>query len=233
MMSSMRQPNKTLNEPNRRRSSSDSDIQTEYSLPDWSLPRSDYDVASCSSDDDHERIEFDDRKGYHSARRKKLKVRRRWGRTIGSTTHEVPMFCEELTGHVLSVERGPLDADGIEEGEGFFATLTAPYEPPSPSCRPRIDWVKYPRSPFPTSNPNQDDSQVRRVRCPPGLCNCAAEQEVDKDRKSDDDEPIPPLDRDYEVNHDLYTPSGKWEAVRRSPIDGWETLMRIKGKIPN
>jgi hypothetical protein len=229
-MSSTRQPNKTLNEPNRRRSSSDSAIQIEcslrrYQLPDWALPRSDYDVASCSSDDDHERVEIDDRKGYRNARRKKLKVRRRWARTIGPDAYEVPRFCEELTEHVRSVKDGPLDADGIEEDEGFFATLTAPYEP-LPFTRPenRLDKV------LPVSSPDPRTKPRCRAGCPPGLCSCAAEQDVDNDHDSDDDEPIPHLDRDYEMDHDLYTPSGKWEMVKHCPIDGWETLMRIKGR---
>ena len=78
----MGQPNKASNEPNRRRSSSDSSIRAErslhrYPLPDWALPRPDYDIASCSSDDDHERLELDDRKGYRRARRRKLRVRQR------------------------------------------------------------------------------------------------------------------------------------------------------------
>jgi len=229
----MRQPNKTPNEPNRRRSSSDSSIQIEYSLrhhplPDWALPWPDYDVASCSSDDDHERIELDDRKGYRRARRKKLKVRRSWARTTGPDAYQVPRFCEDLTEHVRSVEDGPLDADGIEENEGFFATLTAPYEPPSPSHGPKIDWTKYSPSPASVAKPDQHNSPAG---CPPGLCGCAAEQDVDNDRRSDDDEPIPHLDRDYEMHHDLYTPSGKWEMAKRNPIDGWENLMRIKGML--
>jgi hypothetical protein len=236
VMSSMRQPNKTLNEPNRRRSSSDSSIQIEcslrrYRLPDWALPRSDYDIASCSSDDDHERIELDDRKGYHNARRKKLKVRRRWARTMGPAAYEVPRFHEELTEHVRSVEDGPLDADGIEEDEGFFAKLTAPYEPPSPSHGPKTDWGRHPPSPVRVPKSNQHDSQVRRVGCPPGLCSCATEQDVDNDHSSDDDEPVPHLDRNHEMDHDLYTPSGKWEMAKHSPIDKWETLMRIKGVL--
>lgn len=37
------------------------------------------------------------------------------------------------------------------------------------------------------------------------------------------------LDKDYEVNHNLYTPSGKWEKTKHRSIDGWKTLMRIKG----
>jgi len=236
-MSSLRRLNKTPEGPNRRRSSSDPAIQIECSLrrdslPDWALPRPDYDVASCSSDDDHERVEVDDRDGYRNARRKKLKVRRRWARTIGPDAYRVPRFCGELTEHVRSVKGGPLDADGIEEGEGFFATLTAPYEPPSPPRGPKLDWAKNsPSSPTPIPKPNQDDSQARHVGCHPGFCSCAAEQDVDNDHDSDDDEPIPHPDRNYETHHDLYTPSGKWEVVRDSPIDGWETLMRIKGNM--
>jgi len=233
-MGSIRQPNKTLNEPNRRRSSSDPSIQIEYSprryrVPGWALPRSSYDVASCSSDDDHERVELDDSKGYRKARRKKLKVRRKWARTMGPAAYEVPRFCEELTEHIRSIEDGPLDADGIERDEGFLATLTAPYEPPSPLRSPKIDWSTHsPPSPS-APNPSQHESQVRRVGCPPGLCTCAAEQDVDSDHRSDDDEPIPHPDRDYGTDHDLYTPSGKWEVVRHCSIDRWETLMRIKG----
>ena len=236
-MSSLRQPNRTLSEPNRRRSSSDSSIQIEcsprnYRIPDWALPQSNHDVASCSSDDDHERVELDDRKGYCGARRKKLKVRRRWARTIGPAAYEVPRFCEELTEHVRSIEDGPLDADGIEKDEGFLATLTAPYEPPSPSRK--LNWTTHcPPSPVPVQKPNQHDSPVRRVGCPPGLCSCAAEQDVDNDHDPDDDEPIPHLDQDYEMDNHLYTPSGKWETARHSPIDGWETLMRIKGTLSN
>lgn len=231
-MSSSRQPNRTLDEPNRRRSS----VHIEHSprrhrIPDWALPQSNHDVASCSSDDDHERVELDDRKGYCSARRKKLRVRRRWARKIGPAAYE-PRFCEELTEHVRSIEDGPLDADGIEKDEGFFATLTAPYEPPSPSQSPKIDWATYSSpSPVPLQKPNQNDSPVRRVGCPPGLCSCPAEQDVDNNRESDDDEPIPHLDEDYEMDNHLYTPSGKWETMRHSPIDGWETLMRIKGMV--
>jgi hypothetical protein len=136
MSSITRRPNNAPNEPNRRRSCSDSAIEFEcslrrYPLPDWALPQSDYDVASCSSDDDHERIDLDDREGYHKARRRKLRVRRRWARTIGPSAYEAPRFCGVLTEHVRSVEDGPLDADGIEQQEGFFATLTVPYEPPS------------------------------------------------------------------------------------------------------
>jgi len=235
-MGSIRQPNKTLNEPNRRRSSSDSSIQIECSLrrsrvPGWPLPRSSYDVASCSSDDDHERVELDDGKGYRKARRKKLKVRRKWARTMGSAAYEVPRFCEELTEHIRSIEDGPLDADGIEGHEGFFATLTAPYQPPPPSRGPKINWPTHTLSPLPVPNPNQHESQVRRVACPPGLCSCATEQGVDNDHWSDDDEPIPDPDRDYGTGHDLYTPSGKWEVVKHCPIDRWETLMRIKGMV--
>ena len=228
-MSFTRQPNRTLNEPNRRRSTSDPAIQIgecglrRHQVPDWALSRSDYDVASCSSDDDHERIEVDDREGYRRARRKKLKVRRRWERTIGPDAYEVPRFCEVLTEHVRSVKDGPLDADGIEEDQGFLAKLSAPYEPPSTSRDPEIDWKKY--SPSPLSTPNQC------VGCPPGLCNCAAEQDVDNDHESDDDEPIPHLDRNYGMDHDLYTPSGRWEMAKHRPIDGWETLMRIKGEM--
>jgi hypothetical protein len=227
-MRSTGQPNKTLNEPNRQRSASDSAIQIECSLrrhqlPDWALPRSDYDVASCSSDDDHERIEIDDRNGYCCARRKKLKVRRRWKRTIGPDAYEIPSFCEVLTEHVRSVKDGPLDADGIEEHEGFLATLTAPYEPPPTSRDPKIDWTKYSPSPLPTPRRNQGD--------PKALRNCAAEQDVDNDRESDDDEPSPHLDGDYEMDHGLYTPSGKWEMAKHCPIDGWETLMCIKGEM--
>ena len=233
-MGSIRQPNMALNEPNRRRSSSDSSVQIEcslrrYRVPGWALPRSSYDVASCSSDDDHERVELNDDKGYRKARRKKLRVRRKWARTMGPAAYEVPRFCEELTEHIRSIEDGPLDADGIEKDEGFFATLTAPYEPPSPSRSPKIDWPKQPPPPVP--NPSQHEPQVRRIGCPPGLCTCAAEQDFDSDHRSDDDEPIPHLDRDYETDHDLYTPSGKWEAVKRCPIDRWETLMRIKGMV--
>lgn len=235
-MSSTRQPNRALNEPNRRRSASDSAVQIEcglrrHALPDWALSRSDYDVASCSSDDDHERIELDDREGYRNARREKLKVRRRWARTIGPGAYEVPRFCEELTEHVRSVRDGPLDADGIEEDEGFFAALTAPYESPSPSRGPKIDWARHPPSPIPASRLNECDPQVRRVGCPPGLCDCAAEQDVDNDHSSDDGEPIPHPDGDYETDNGLYTPSGKWKAAKNSPIDGWETLMRIKGEV--
>ena len=58
-----------------------------------------------------------------------------------------PRFCKELTKRVRSVEDGPLDADGIDESEGFFAKLTAPYEPPSPSRDPKIDWTKHSPSP--------------------------------------------------------------------------------------
>ena len=217
-----------MNEPNRRRSASDSAIQIECSpLPHWALPRSDFDIASCSSDDDHERIELGDREGYCKARRRKLRVRRRWARTIGPDASEVPRFCGELTEHVRSVKDGPLDADGIREGEGFFAALTAPYEPPSPSHGPKIDWAKHSPSPV----PDQGDSRVRRVGCPPGLYDCAAEQDVDNDHESDDDEPIPHLDIDYEMDHGLYTPSGKWEMAKDSSIDEWETLMRIKGEM--
>jgi len=230
----MRQPSKTPNEPNRRRSASDSAVQIEcslrrYQLPDWALPRSDYDVASCSSDDDHELVEIDDREGYDKARRKKLQVRQRWARTIGPDVYGVPRFCKELTEHVRSVEDGPLDADGIKEDEGFFAKLTAPYEPPSPSRDPKIDWTKCSSSP----ELNQHDSQVRRAGCPPGLYTCAAEQDVDNGYESDNDEPIPHLDRNYGMDHDIYTPSGKWEMAKHCPIDGWETLMRIKGEILN
>ena len=238
-MSSMRQPNRTLSEPNRRRSSSDSSIQIDRNLgrrhriPDWALPRSNHDVASCSSDDDHERIELDDDKGYRRARRKKLKVRRRWERTMGPAAYGIPRFCGELTEHVRSLEDGPLDADGIENDKGFFATLTAPYEPPSPSRHPKIDRTTYSPSPVTPSKPSQQDPQVHRVGCPPGLCSCAAELDVDNDHDSDDDEPIPHPDQDYQMDHDLYTPSGKWETVRHSPIDGWETLMRIKGMVSN
>ena len=235
-MSSTRQPSNTLNEPNRRRSASDSAIQIEcglrrYQLPDWALSRSDYDVASCSSDDDHERIEVDDRRGYRNARQMKLKVRRRWARTIGPDAHQVPRFCNELTEHVRSVEDGPLDADGIDEGEGFFAKLTAPYEPPSHSREPKIDWTKH----FPSPSPklNQHDPRARRAECPPGLCTCAAEQDVDNGYESDHDEPIPHLDRNYGMDHDIYIPSGKWEMAKHCPIDGWETLMRIKGEMLN
>lgn len=226
----MTQPNKALNEPNRRRSASDSAIQIECSLrrhqlPDWALPRSDYDVASCSSDDDHERIEVGDRKGYRGARQRKLRVRRKWKRTVGPNLYEVPRFCEVLTEHVRSIKDGPLDADGIEEDEGFFATLTAPYEPPSTSLGPKTDWTKSP------PKPNQHDTRAPRAGCPPGLCNCAAEQDIDNDCDSDGDEPIPHLDRDYEMDHGLYTPSGKWETAKCCPIDGSETLMRIKGEM--
>jgi len=235
-MSLTRQPNETLNEPNRRaRSASDSDVRIECSirphqLPDWALPQSDHDIASCSSDDDHERIEVEDRKGYCRARQKKLKVRRRWKRTIGPDAYEVPRFCEVLTEHVRSVKDGPLDADRIEEDKGFLAKLTAPYEPPSTSRDPKVDRTIYSPSPPPTPKQNQRDPQVLCVGCPPGFCNCAAEQDVDNDRGSDDDEPNPHLDRNYEMDHDLYSPSGKWEMVKHCPIDGWETLMRIKGE---
>lgn len=212
-MSSTTQSNKALNEPNRQRSASDSAIQTEcilrgYQLPDWALPQSDYDVASCSSDDDHERIEVDDREGYRNARRMKLKVRRRWRRTIGPDAYHAPRFCEALTEHVRSIKDGPLDADEIREDKGFFATLTAPYEPPSPL----------------------PDLQVRRVGRPTGFRNRAAEQDVDNDHDSDDDEPIPHLDENYGTNHGLYTPSGKWVLVKHCPIDGWENLIRLKGE---
>ena len=228
-----RQPNK---EHNRRRSCSDSAVHFQYTLgryplPHWALPRSDYDVASCSSDDDHERIELDDRKGYRRARRQKLKVRRRWAQTIGLGAYDVPRFCKEFTEHIRSVKDGPLDADGIEDDQGFFSTLIAPYQPPPPSCGPRIDWTKSPPSPLPTQKSNHNGSQPRRVGCPPGLCNCAVEQDVDNDRSSDDDEPILHLDKDYEMNHELYTPGGKWENFRHRPIDGWETLMRVKGAL--
>jgi hypothetical protein len=228
MSSITREPNKTVNEFNRRRSCSDSAIQIECSLrqyppPDWDLPRSDYDVASCSSDDDHERIELDDRKGYRTARRKKLKVRRRRAQTIGPDAHGLPRFCGELTEHVRSVLDGPLDADGIDEDGGFFSALTAPYEPPSPSRGPKAKGLL-------PSFPSQHDTEVR-LGCPPGLCNCATEEGIDNDLNSDDDEPIPHLDGDYEMNHDLYTPNGKWEKVRHRPIDGWETLMRLKGML--
>lgn len=233
-MSSMRQPNNTLNEPNRRRSSSDSSIQIEcslrrYRIPDWALPRSGYDVASCSSDDDHERVELEDIKGYRNARRKKLKVRRKWARTMRPDPYQAPRFCEDLTEHVRSIEDGPLDADGIEKDEGFFATSTAPYEPPSPSRSPKINWATYSPSLAPPPSPDQHDPRVRRVGCPPGLCSCATEQDVDNDNESDDDEPIPHPDRDSGTNHDLYVPSGKWETVKHRPIEGWENLMRIKG----
>ena len=233
MSPNTRQPNK---EPNRRRSCSDSAVQFQYSLgrhplPDWALPRSDYDVASCSSDDDHERIELDDRKGYRRARRKKLKVRRRWAQTIGLDAYDVPGFCKEFTEHIRSIRDGPLDADGIEEDEGFFSTLIAPYKPPLASRGSRIDWTKSPLSPLAVHRSKQDDSQPRRVGCPPGLCNCAAEQDVDNDHSSDDDGPISHLDRDYELNHELYTPGGKWENFRHRSIDGWETLIRIKGVL--
>lgn len=217
-----RQPNRALNELNRRRSRSDSAIQIEWGvrrcpeLPDWALPRSDFDIASCSSDDDHERIELGDRRGYRRMRRQKLKVRRRWTQTVGLDAFEVPRFCKELTEHVRSIRDGPLDADGIKEDEGFFATLTAPYEPPSPSRNHDL---------------NQYDPGVRRAGCPPGLCTCAAEQCVDNDCSSDDDEPVPHSDKDYEVNHDLYTPSGKWEKAKHRSIDEWKTLMRIKGIV--
>ena len=218
-MSSMGQPNKALNEPNRRRSASDSAIHTEcilpgYQLPDWTLPQSDYDVASCSSDDDHERIEVNDRKGYRNARRTKLKVRRRWRRTAGPDACEVPRFCEVLTEHVRSVKDGPLDADELEEDKGFFATLTAPYEPPDQ----KFNWTKC------------SPSRVRRVGCSPGSCDCAAEQDVDNDHESDGDEPIPHLDENYGMNHGLYTPSGKWVLVKHCPIDGWKNLIRLKGE---
>jgi len=178
-MSSLRQLNKTPNEPNRRRSSSDPAIQPiecslrRYSLPDWALSRPDYDVASCSSDDDHERVELDDREGYRNARRKKLKVRRRWARKIRPDAYGVPRFCGELTEHIRSVKDGPLDADGIEEDEGFFATLTAPYEPPSSSRGPKLDRAKHPPSPTPIPKPNQHDPKVRRVGCYPELRSCA------------------------------------------------------------
>lgn len=229
-MSFTGQPNKTLNEPNRRRSASDSAIRIECSLqpPEWALPRSDYDVASCSSDDDHERIEVDDREGYCHARRKKLKVRRRRKQTVGPDAYEVPRFCKVLTEHVRSVKDGPLDADGIDEDEGFLAKLTAPYEPPFTSRDPKTDWAKYSPSPLPTLKQNQRDLHVG---CPAGFCNCATEQDVDNDHGSDDDEPIPHQDRDYEMDHGLYTPSGKWEVTKHRPIDGWETLMRIKGEM--
>ncbi|KAF9787130.1 hypothetical protein BJ322DRAFT_701608 [Thelephora terrestris] len=209
MSSITRQPNKAPNGPNRRRSCSDSAI---------------------SSDDDHERVEIDDRKGYRKARRQKLKVRRRWAQSIGLDVYRLPRFCGELTEHVRSVNDGPLDADGIREDEGFFSALTAPYEPPSPSRSPKIDWPRYCPPSSPAQKLNHDDSEARRVGCPPGLCTCAEEQDVDGDHSSDDDETI--LDSDHEVNHDLYTPSGKWENVRNSPIDGWETLMRIKVTPP-
>lgn len=236
MSSFTRQLNKNLDEPNRRRSSSDSAIQFEYGLcqyppPDWALPRSDYDVASCSSDDDHERIELDDREGYRGARRKKLKIRRRWAQTIGLDPSNVPKFCRELTEHVRSVKDGPLDADGIEEDKGFFSRLTAPYKPPSPSRGPKVDWAGYPSPPLPIHKLNQHDSEIRHSGCPPGICNWAEEQDVDGDRNSDGDEPIPHLDKYHEMNHDLYTPSGKWEEMRHRHIDGWETLMRIKGVL--
>lgn len=39
------------------------------------------------------------------------------------------------------------------------------------------------------------------------------------------------LDRDHEMNHDLYIPSGKWEKVKHRSIDGSETFMRIKGTV--
>ena len=221
-MSSIRQPNKALNVPNRRRASSDSSIHR-YRIPDWALPQPNHDVASCSSDDDHERVEIDDRRGYRNARRMKLKVRRKRARTMGSAAHGVPRFCKELTEHVRSIRDGPLDADGIEEHEGFFATLTAPYEPPSPSRSPKIDWATY--------SPSPHDPQVRRVGCPPGLCSCATEQDAVNDQDSEDDEPIPHPDRDYEMDHDLYAPSGKWEMVKNSSIDRWETLMRLKGAL--
>lgn len=193
-----RQPNRALNELNRRRSRSDSAIQIEWGvrrcpeLPDWALPRSDFDIASCSSDDDHERIELGDRRGYRRMRRQKLKVRRRWTQTVGLDAFEVPRFCKELTEHVRS------------------------YEPPSPSRNHDL---------------NQYDPGVRRAGCPPGLCTCAAEQCVDNDCSSDDDEPVPHSDKDYEVNHDLYTPSGKWEKAKHRSIDEWKTLMRIKGIV--
>lgn len=215
-----RQPNGAVNEQNRRRSRSDSAIQIEWNvrqcpqLPDWALPRSDYDIASCSSDDDHERVELGDRKGYRRMRRQKLKVRRRWTQTVGLDAFEVPRFCKELTEHVRSIGDGPLDADGIREDEGFLAALTAPCEPPSPSRNHDL---------------NQYDAGVRRAGCLPGLCTCAAEQCVDN--SSDDDEPIPHLDKGYEVNHDLYVPSGKWEKTKHRSIDGWKTLMRIKGIV--
>jgi hypothetical protein len=232
-MSSKRQPYNALDEPNRRRSSSDASVEyglRRYRLPDWALPRPDYDIASCSSDDDHERVELDDRKGYRKARRMKLKVRRRRAWTVGSGADRVPGFCGELTEHVRSLEEGPLEADEIEEDEGFFATLTAPYEPPSPSPGPKIDWASYSPSPAPVPKPHQRDSQVRCVGCPPGLCTCATtELDADNDNETDDDEDLSHLDQDYEMGHDLYTPSGKWEVVRHCPIDGWETLMRIKG----
>ena len=229
------QPKETLNEPNRRRSCSDSALQFEcnlrwHPLPDWAMSRSDYDVASCSSDDDHERIELGDRKGFCRARRDKLRVRRRWAQSIGLGAYNVPRFCKELTEHVRSIKDGPLYADGIEEDDGFLSTLTAPYEPPPPSYRLKIDWAKHPPSPLLIHTLNQHGSEGR-VRCPPGLCNCVVEQDVSSDHSSDDDEPIPHLDADYEINHDLYTPSGKWETLRDRPIDGWETLMRIKGVL--
>ena len=238
MSSTTGQANKTVNEPNRRRSCSDSAVQFECSLrrcplPDWALPRSDYDAASCSSDDDHELMELDDRKGYRRARRKKLKVRRRWAQRFGLDPYHVPRFCKVLTEHIRSTRDGPLDADGIEEDQGFISTLTAPYEPPSPSRGSKIDWTKHPPPPLPIHKSGQRDSEVRRVGCPPGICNCTGEQDLDNDHSSDDDEPIPHLDRDYEMNanHDLYTPSGKWEKLGHRPIDGWETLMRIKGVL--
>ena len=226
----------TLSEPNRRRSCSDSALQFECSLhqhplPDWALPRSDYDVASCSSDDDHERIELDDRKGYRKARREKLKARQRWAQTIGLDAFDAPRFCKELTEHIRSVKVGPLDADGIKEDQGFFSTLTAPYEPPSPSHGKKVVWEKSPSSPPPIHVLNRHESEVRCVGCPSEPCNSAVDQDVDNDHSSDDDEPIPHLNGDHEMNHDLYTPSGKWEKLRHRSIDGWKTLMRIKGVL--
>lgn len=228
MSSIARHPSKPFEGPNRRRSCSDSAIQVEcsfchYPLPNWALPRSDYDVASCSSDDDHERIELNDRKGYRRARRNKLKVRRRWEQRIGLDWYEVPRFCKELTEHVRSTKVGPLDADATDEAEGFLSALTAPYEPP-PSL------AKY--SPFPPSHEsNQHRQESHGIVCPPGLCSCAAEQDIDNDLSSEDDEPIPHLDGGDQMNHDLYTPSGRWEEVRHRPIEGWETLMRMKGVL--
>lgn len=165
----------TSNEPNRRRSCSDSAIEIEWSfrqcpLPQWALPRPNHDVASCSSDDDHERIELGDRKGYRKARRKKPRVRlRRRAHTIGLDAHEIPRFCKELTEHVRSIKDGPLDAGGIDEDKGFFSALTAPYNPLPPPRGPKIGWTKHSSSSL-THESNGYDPGARRVGCPPGHC---------------------------------------------------------------
>ena len=218
---------KPFGELNRRRSCSDSAIELECGprrcpLPDWVSPRSAHDPALCDSDEHHQWIEPDGRRTYGS------KVRRTRALTIGSNTYEVSKVSSE------HVKDDPLDADGTEGKQGFHLALIAPYEQlPTPPRRSGIDGPKYPPSPLPTRKSNRQEPEALRVGCPPGLCTCPIEQDLegDDDSGSDDDYPTLHLDSGHEMNHELYVPSGKWEDVRHKSIDGWETLMRIKGMI--